>query len=97
MFSMKGINLLVFNAKNEDKQNIPNNSTNSHNQQDNSLNIKLKQFQPIFHIFLSIYILITSSASYHHYTRPPAPNYPITDTINREWVGKLDIIPDDVL
>ena len=59
---MKSGNLLVINAKNEDKQNIPNNSTNSHNQQNNSLNIKLKEFHPSFHMLLSIYILIKSSA-----------------------------------
>ena len=62
---MKSVNLLVINAKDEDKQNIPNNSTYSNNQQNNSLNIKLKEFRPSFHMLLSIYIIITSSASYH--------------------------------
>ena len=47
---MKSGNLLAINAKNEDEQNIPSNSTNSHNQQNDSLNKKLKQFKPSFHM-----------------------------------------------
>jgi hypothetical protein len=59
---MKSGNLLVINAKNENKQNIPNNSTNSHNQQNNSLNIKLKQFKPSFHMLGYKNNLIKSSS-----------------------------------